>query len=304
MIRHYIIPRFARLIHGRTIATPPISNKAILDSESNRYLKATFHQANREFLGYHGHTFWEFFLVTKGSYNHNLNGIKMQMHQGMAYLIRPCDCHSIVQNEENSSCLFITVSIENMKEACSTLSKDLYEFLMGRPSLPCSLADHQIRKLLDLCFYIQARLSGDPKEPELPSSLLVFNFLSAVIDQNYVFSDSKPDWLLDLLKRIQAPENRAWHVSDVMENANYSHSHVSRSFQKYMGCSIIDYISEVKMQNAGDLLIYSDMTIYEISSALGYKSPTNFSAVFKAAYGLSPAQYRKLKQVQKVAPKE
>lgn len=270
-----------------------------LDSESNHYLKATFHQANRDFSNYHGHTFWEFFLVTKGSYIHNLNGTKGIMRQGEAHLLRPGDFHSITQNEPNSVRLLVTMTVEHMKEACRSISENLYDILMNKCELSCSLSDHQIRKIMDLCFYIQSGLNGDLKKLELPSSLLIFNILSTIIDQNYAFNESKPEWLLELIKKIQAPENRAWHVSDVMDNANYSHSHISRSFQKYMGCSIIDYISEVKMQNAGDFLSYSDMTIYEISNVLGYKSPTNFSAVFKAAYGLSPAQYRKAKKAQK-----
>lgn len=146
---------------------------------------------------------------------------------------------------------------------------------------------------MDLCFYIQKNIYADPKKGELPSSLLLQRVLSIVIDQNYSFEEDKPAWLLQLLKDIQDPANKGWHVNDVMSHVNYSHSHVSRFFQRYMNCSVIDYLSEIKMQNAKDLMLYSDLTVYEISEALGYKSSTNFSAVFKAAFGLSPAQYRK-----------
>ncbi len=282
----------------------PIHSEATLDSERHPCLKATFHQSYRDFIGYHGHTFWEFFLVTKGSYKHNFNGQEEVIKQGEAYLIRPCDHHAIGLNEANSSRLLITVSIEHMKEACASLSEDLYEALMRKKALRCSLAEHQIRKIVGLCSYVQKELNGDAKKLELPTSLLVFKILNTVIDQNYAFDASKPEWLLDIIRKIQDPTNKAWHVSDVMSNVNYSHSHVSRSFQEYMGCSIVSYVSEVKMQNAGDFLTYSDMTVYEISNALGYKSPTNFSAVFKAAYGLSPAQYRKAKRNQKKAGEE
>ena len=281
-----------------------IANTTKLDSEKHSYLKATFHQSYRDFIGYHGHTFWEFFLVSKGSYKHNFNGEEGIIHQGEAYLIRPCDHHAIGMNEPNSIRLLVTISIEHMKEACATLSEDLYDVLMSKKALKCSLADHQIRKIVGLCSYVQKGLNGDPKKLELPTSLLVYNILNLVVDQNYDFDANRPEWLMEIIRKIQDPANKAWHVSDVMNNANYSHSHVSRSFQEYMGCSIVDYVSEVKMQNAGDFLTYSDMTVYEISSALGYKSPTNFSAVFKAAYGVSPAQYRKAKKAQKKSGEE
>ncbi len=277
----------------------PSITSVTLNSESHPDLKATFHQSYRNFLGYHGHTIWEFFVVTKGSYQHDFQGHKEIMRKGDAYLIRPIDHHAIIQNEPNSVCLFVSITIEHMKEACAYLSKSLYDDFMKKPSLTCHLADYQIRKIVDLCFYIQQGLNGDPEKIELPTSLLIVDIINAAISNNYVFDENKPEWLLDLIKKIQSPENRGWHVSDVMNNANYSHSHVSRSFQKYMGCSIIDYISEVKMQNAQNFLLYSDMTIYEISTVLGYKSSTNFSAVFKEAYGLSPAQYRKEMKISK-----
>ncbi len=278
--------------------TTPLE-KTRLDVEKHPSLKATFHQSYRDYLGYHGHTFWEFFLVTKGSYAHNLNGKEGVIKEGEAYLIRPSDRHAIAYHESDSVRLLVTVSIENMRKACASFSSTLYDELMAKDELKCALAEHQIRKIVGLCSYIQKGLNGDSKKLELPTSLLVYDILSIVIEEHYAFDASKPEWLLDIVKKIQDPANRSWRVSDVMSNVNYSHSHVSRSFQEYMGCSIIDYVSEVKMQNAGDLLTYSDMTIYEISSELGYKSPTNFSAVFKQSYGMSPAAWRKSKRKQK-----
>lgn len=270
-----------------------------LDSERHTSLKLTFHQSYRDFLGYHGHTFWEFFLVTKGSYKHNYNGEEGIISEGEAYLIRPCDHHAIGFNEPDSVRLLLTVSVPNMKEACLSFSPSLYDELMGKRSLRCSLPEHQIRKIEGLCSYIQKGLGANEEKLELPASLLLYEILSLVIEESCSFDASKPEWLLSLIKQIQNPANKAWRVKEVMEKANYSHSHVSRAFREYMGCSIIDYLTEIKMQNAGDMLRYGDKTIYEIANDLGYKSATNFSAVFKSSYGVSPAEYRKEKRKQR-----
>ncbi len=275
-----------------------------LDSEKRPFLKATFHESYRDYLGYHSHTFWEFFLVTKGSYAHNLNGREEIIRQGEAYLIRPKDRHAISYNEKDSVRLLITVSVPNMKEACASLAEGLYDSLMGGGELKCALSEHQIRKIVGFCSYIQKNLGGDPKKLELPASLLLYEILGIVIEERTSFDASKPVWLIDIVRKMQDPANKSWRVSDVMRNVNYSHSHVSRSFQEYMGCSIIEYLSEIKMQSASDYLSYSDLTVYEISNALGYRSPTNFSATFKQSFGLSPAQYRKSKKRQKKSGQE
>lgn len=269
-----------------------------LDSEVHRDLKVTFHEtSNDAFYAMHTHgTFWEFFITTKGSYIHNLNGVEEVTRPGDAYLLRPYDQHSIKENEKDSSRLLLTVSIPNMKEGCATFSSDLYDILYKKKELKCFLSEAQIRSIMDLCFYVQVSLREDVQKTTLPSALLFNTMIMNTIEQNYSFGDGKPSWLIELLRLIQDPKNKAWRVSDVMEHANYSHSHVSRFFQRYLGCSVIDYLSEIKMQHARTSLLYSDMTIYEISSSLGYKSSTNFSAVFKGAFGVSPAEYRKKKK--------
>lgn len=272
-----------------------------LNSEPYSYLKVTFHQGYRRFLPMHTHTFWEIFITINGSYNHDLNGKREITHKGDAYLIRPNDKHRIAQNESESNCLFLTIKTENMKAACSAFSSNLYSLFLEKDIVKCNLDEHQIRKITDLCYFIQKGLSNETpsSDIELPSSLLLFNALSWIIEQNYSFDEEKPEWLLDLLKQIENPINRGWHVSDIMEHANYSHSHVSRFFQKYLGCSVMDYLSEIKMKNAKNLILYSDMSVYEISRTLGYKSSTNFSAVFKSEFGLSPAQFRKISKDKK-----
>lgn len=266
----------------------------VLNSELYTKSKVTFHQGYSNFLGFHDHIYWEFFVVTKGSYKHDINGEKSVVKKGDAYFLRPDkDSHSVQVNEPDSSCLFLAVTIPHMKEACLAYSDDLYDILYRKDVLKCFLGEAQIRKILDLCFYIQDALSENSDKFVLPSSLLLQSVITTILEQNYSFDTGKPEWLLDLLKQMQDPRNKNWHVSDVLANAHYSHSHISRFFQHYMGCSIIDYLHEVKMQYAMNALVYSNATVYEISNALGYKSSTNFSAVFKAAFGYSPAEYRK-----------
>ena len=270
------------------------SLSATLNSELYTKSKITFHQGYREFFGLHNHSYWEFFIVTKGSYDHELNGKVEVVNRGDAYLLRPDkDYHIIKQKEPDSVCLFLTITIPNMRNACLFFSNDLYDILYEKDTLKCFLGEAQIRKIHDLCFYIQDALSNNSNKFVLPSSLLLQSVITTVIDQNCSFGTGKPEWLIDLLKQMQDPRNKNWHVSDVLANANYSHSHISRFFQNYMGCSIIDYLREIKMQYAMNALVYSNVTVYEVSNALGYKSTTNFSAVFKGAFGLSPAEYRK-----------
>lgn len=67
---------------------------------------------------------------------------------------------------------------------------------------------------------------------------------------------------------------------------------LSRSFKSLMGCNYMEYITERKLQRAVELL-YRDIPVQEISTALGYRSPQYFIKVFKNAYGVTPHKFRK-----------
>ena len=50
---------------------------------------------------------------------------------------------------------------------------------------------------------------------------------------------------------------------------------------------------EIRLEVACDLLLHSEKTVQEISEAVGYSTPSNFTAFFKNATGSTPTQYRR-----------
>ena len=77
------------------------------------------------------------------------------------------------------------------------------------------------------------------------------------------------------------------------EKSGYTISHLSKKFKAEVGCSIIDYIHNSKIEYAKNQLIGSDKEIEEISSELGIGTRSYFSTIFKKATGETPSDYRK-----------
>ena len=88
-------------------------------------------------------------------------------------------------------------------------------------------------------------------------------------------------------------------VKDVYEHLNLSRSYFHHVFTEQAGISPQEFLINLKMKKAGDLLIKSDNTMTTISLSVGYKDALAFSKAFKNFYGLSPTNFRKEKGTQK-----
>lgn len=63
-------------------------------------------------------------------------------------------------------------------------------------------------------------------------------------------------------------------------------------FKKIFSKSIFEYLSELRMDYARELLVEKDYLITEVARTLGYKNPNHFSAAFKKKFGFPPSQLR------------
>ncbi len=92
---------------------------------------------------------------------------------------------------------------------------------------------------------------------------------------------------------IRNHTNGPLSVDDVAHYISRSRSYIMRRFKAEMGIQVNAFITQCKLEDACDLLIYGNTSLAEISAYLGYSSQSYFQNVFKKAYGITPMQYRK-----------
>ena len=96
-----------------------------------------------------------------------------------------------------------------------------------------------------------------------------------------------------VLALIHSQPQNPWTVSTLAREVDMSRSAFSERFRDAVGRPPLQYVTEVRMQKACDLLGHSELGIKEIASLVGYESSSSFTTVFKRWTGLSPARYRK-----------
>lgn len=79
------------------------------------------------------------------------------------------------------------------------------------------------------------------------------------------------------------------------EKYYFNASYFSTIFKNYFGKSFSNYLIELRMHKAKELLASSDHKIKEVANKVGYKDANYFIRAFKKFYGYTPEEYRKLK---------
>ena len=106
-------------------------------------------------------------------------------------------------------------------------------------------------------------------------------------------NSNHPEWLTNFLRTIASPEHLTKPISELRELTFYSYRHLNRLFKEYMGETLHDYVSALKMNYGATLLRTTDMGILEISSACAYDSLSHFIKMFKRHFKMTPKEYRR-----------
>ena len=92
---------------------------------------------------------------------------------------------------------------------------------------------------------------------------------------------------------IRNHTNGVISLDDVAAEIGRSTSYLMRRFKAELKMSVGDYITKCRLEEAEELLTYSDRSLAEISAYLGYSSQSYFQNVFRKQYGMTPMQYRR-----------
>ena len=81
-------------------------------------------------------------------------------------------------------------------------------------------------------------------------------------------------------------------VEDIAACCKLNRSYFGKIFRDAVGKSPQEFLISYRMTKAAELLKLTDLSIKDISNAVGYDSQLHFSRAFKKIYGLSPREWR------------
>jgi DNA-binding response OmpR family regulator len=101
-----------------------------------------------------------------------------------------------------------------------------------------------------------------------------------------------------LLERVMNTINK--HIADsdlnvemIAEEVGISRVHLHRKMKELTGQTPHDFIRNIRLKRAANLLVNQGMNVTEVMYACGFSNTASFSTLFKKFYGLSPRDYMK-----------
>jgi len=123
------------------------------------------------------------------------------------------------------------------------------------------------------CEFCKICMSLCRKHTQSDSNLELRNRIDEYIEQNYCNAELSLEMLSDYI--------------------GMSYSYMSRSFKEYFGTNFKQYITEMRMKKACELLSEDKYSVKEVAAMIGCYSSNSFIRLFKKYYGTTPEKYTK-----------
>lgn len=153
----------------------------------------------------------------------------------------------------------------------------------------------RIHELMEKAYYM---IKSDKQYGNYYASALLYDILleyKKLADNKFPYiSKESPDAVARVLRFMEDNYQKPLKLADIAQTAEMSEQHICRLFKKNIKTSPIDYLNQIRINQAKELLSYSDSTIAEIAANVGFSDSSYFSVVFKKYEGISPAEYKKI----------
>lgn len=116
--------------------------------------------------------------------------------------------------------------------------------------------------------------------------------LAQIIDKIVDRRNASTDFIIVKVKEyINENYNKDISLDDAAKEVHLSSTYFSQFFKEKSGINFCDYLTEVRMKKACELLEKSQHKVHEISEMVGYKSSKYFTKRFKEYTGYTPMEY-------------
>lgn len=161
------------------------------------------------------------------------------------------------------------------------LADAIPEDVLSKPILHCPEAERIFR---DMC---RCGYMGNGKAAYLCSRL--WELMSLLLEED----TTPPDHIVKAIEYIHAHYDNTITVADLAAELHLNRTYFATLFKKRVGVSPIDYLTNLRMNQAAQLLCHHGRSPTVAALSVGYTDYSHFSKAFKKHFGCSPRLYQR-----------
>jgi AraC-like DNA-binding protein len=260
--------------------------------EAHRDCSIRFHH-KRAFLGVHA--------LLSGDINHAIAGLPAEHYaarQCNFYFLPVLDGTLHLLKGGKYQSLDICIRAQQVKSylthfpSAKLLKEKLFQKTTGSLHAEAVPMDYSLQSIVQEIL----RFNGPIDQQDLFIRIKVHEFLFHLFGLNHPTSDIKPEYkdrLQLAYQFITANFTQHMTIRQLSKMAGMNTTSFKSGFKKAYGMAPFEYLVEVRMQHAIELLQKRDLSIQRVADDTGYKSFASFIKAFKKRFGSTPGQIKK-----------
>lgn len=234
---------------------------------------------------------YQLMYVLDGCIHYTFDGVETVVEKGNMVLFHPGQPQEyIMYSAENAEFYWVHFTghdVEGLLRECG-IPDDRYVFWVGTSSDYRWMFHQMIKELQTRRGHYEELVNGTLRH----LLLLIHRHLT-------VREETNPDFHGEVIQALTWLE-RHWRESISIEEYaarnRITPCWFRQKFKQYTGVSPMQYIVNLRITNALNMLENTDYNISQIADAVGYDNPSYFRRLFRKHMGMSPSEYKKQKR--------
>lgn len=237
------------------------------------------------------------------THNESMSGLMNSFYSNtLRVFTRPEDEYTFTMNSESILTNYLMAGyIDKAKE----FLEEVFQNVSGNPQK----SRQQVYVSVIMTFYkvmrtknirFEAETEGDEFEilhsivsrPENDIKAYIIKLMDKITDSMQV-SKTKID-IGEIVTYINENFTEDIYLEQLAQQYNTSTKYLSKRIKQYLNVSFKDYLTQLRIDKAKELLENSDIKIEELAGSVGFFNRTTFIRAFKLKVGLTPSEYRGL----------
>lgn len=234
--------------------------------------------------------YFELLVVAEGAVTCVKNDMRMTASHHSVIFSFPGEGWQILPDDRSNLLLYnVLVSPCLLTEFCNLVSHKAMDLLFsgeGHKMFRMQFRDYEY-----FVHTAELAISSEGAQASVLTKRIAYNLISQLI-LSIEQTTAYPSWFERFLDEIHSPENFLSPMSEIYKLAPYSQPMLNSYFNRFMGETLVSYITKMKLKYACNLLRFSELSVVDVAAKTRYSSLSHFNHIFKKHVGMTPSEYR------------